>query len=862
MAKKDSSLDKILTNIEVLGTLISGGIEDTKVDRSVKQSVNDLNQRFQKNIGRSLSPSTISAIDMIQQDTSADAKSTVNDSTVEYERRKKAVEITKLVAGIDDPNIFNLFELEERDRFIRYADARGVSQLMPELVTTFEIYNSAIVSPDDFNGHKSFSVDYLGYDPDNIHVDNAVIVKDKNKLDDMVKYAISESIMIGDSFILNIPMEKALRVVAAHLPDLQPLDESAGSKIDIDAVVKNLIENIKRSYIDSSDSIEDFDYRDFIYREDYRYESELMPRLDEYLNESGAYGAELVNVDTQESQRLPPIYENSDEFLRDFNSVVSKYLVIDRDAVDYVTMQCIENGSLDKNIRSVLTREKNNLGNTSRGARRQSLLTPEDTLPGSLIKHLPPTRVIKLYSSGRVHGYLYYEEDLLGNMRGSLSDMPSVYSSGGIDVAGTARLRSLLGRTGGTRSDENANSSMKSKFLVDMFGSVLSRRVDKTKLMSNPDYAKFVQNILSDYVLQNKRVRVTFFEAEEVVHFAPNLNPIDGYGRPITNMVLFYCKLIVGLVTNALVWNIKRNRETNAWYVDMGLEDNDQEVVMNLARDIKSRDISLSSFASLGNTLTTAGAMNDWIIPVYDGKKPVERESLPVGSGDRTMNNEFIEYLVKAVLSAVVIPPAVAGIDDVEFARALAMQHGRFLRKVALLQSDFIEPASALLRLAYLHEYQPGRWKQSYLNMSRNTLDYLADTEVRSYIMGLIGSSKPKEFKVDDEKKANEINISLLFMRFTQPSGLNVQIMNDALQNVVAFCDQLKILYLGENTEDETLGVIFKRGLVKFHMPGLPWDKYDKILEDSKSISNIIANERSKDDENEDKEDGYIDDGE
>jgi hypothetical protein len=858
MAKKQSSgtIDNLLKQSQLLQTMVTGTPGNIR-DR-IDQSVRDINSRIQSLTGHNISQSKVRAMEVL--------KSTIgsNDDSQNSQSTKKLVDISRLIMGINDTSTFQAFQLEEEDRFLRYEDSMGVARLMPELVTGFGIYVSSIISPDQFSGYQSFGFDYLGHDPDSIITGQIESIKTTYGLEKVFKKAISRSLMIGDAFILILPLEKALRTVFAQLPNLKPVAESFdGSAITPEYIREQLAEylgqEVKRNVLQES-----YDWHSINEELDEKWRMDDNT-INTRLLESGAYGMEVEKGEVTE--QLPPLYTKPEEFIQDFNTVCKSFITFTPSQEVYAGMQVLEDLDNDKLNGLVSKFIKNNSGHSSDSINGTAphIFDSDTHVAGSLLKDLQPSQVIKLYSNGRTHGYLYYEEDLSPSHMGG-TDLPTVYNMGAPDAQSTSRLRGILNRSRVTRDPDSMPTALKQSFLVDMFGTVLSKRVNKTKLLTNPDYGRFVYSILNDYILRNKRIRVTFFESDEVVHFAPNLNEDDGYGRPFTNMVLFYCKLTVALITNTLMWNIKRNRENNMWLVEVGLEDNENEVVMDLVRNLRSKELNMTTLSSLTNTMATAGSMQDMVIPVYDGQKPIERESMVDGSGDRAiMNNDLIEYLIKAILSAIIIPPSVAGIEDVEFARTLSMQHGRFLRQVISYQSDYVEPCSQVYQILYVNEYNPLDWKKHLIDNSDAIIKYLSTNEVISYLRGIIGSKKPEQFlKIldnmqKDDKMTSDVYVSLIVARFTQPSTLNVQMQSENLRNVLEMAESIQQLYLGQSGGDGTLGTIFKLKLVQEHLPTLPWERYQEILDESKAISRQRDEVKSSggDDDGEAEDDGY-----
>jgi hypothetical protein len=72
-----------------------------------------------------------------------------------------------------------------------------------------------------------------------------------------------------------------------------------------------------------------------------------------------------------------------------------------------------------------------------------------------------------------------------------------------------------------------------------------------------------------------------------------------------------------------------RSPEKRAFYLETDLDADTEAVVQSFIRDTKTKDIKMSNFSQDINTImNSVGTFSDYFIPVVDGQKPVEIDTL------------------------------------------------------------------------------------------------------------------------------------------------------------------------------------------------------------------------------------------
>jgi hypothetical protein len=110
-----------------------------------------------------------------------------------------------------------------------------------------------------------------------------------------------------------------------------------------------------------------------------------------------------------------------------------------------------------------------------------------------------------------------------------------------------------------------------------------------------------------------------------------------------------------------------------AFYIETDLDQDAEAVVQSFVRDSKTKEIKMESFNKDFNTvLNSIGCFSDYYIPVVDGNKNVEIDTLQGMNVE--MSNDFLEYLLNTLISGMGLPKEfLSYADQTEFARSLAI---------------------------------------------------------------------------------------------------------------------------------------------------------------------------------------------
>jgi hypothetical protein len=264
------------------------------------------------------------------------------------------------------------------------------------------------------------------------------------------------------------------------------------------------------------------------------------------------------------------------------------------------------------------------------------------------------------------------------------------------------------------------------------------------------------------------------------------------------------------------------------FYIEVDLDADTESVVQSFIRDTKTKDIKMSNFNQDINTImNSVGTFEDYFIPVVDGNKPVEIDTLQGMNIEVT--NDFIEYLLKTMISGMGIPPEyLSYAEQTEFARSLGMMNGKFVRTIIVYQKVFGEQFTKLFRILYKNEY-----------LDDYTLKQKKQTLKKKKIKnkGEIGTVDTKEEKeaVDKETKiANneQFNLNNLEVRFPSPQSLNMTALNEQISNSQQVIEFLVASLVDPNNQELTESV--KREITKEVLSSFDWSKYEDIVDQAK----------------------------
>jgi hypothetical protein len=637
---------------------------------------------------------------------------------------------------------------------ISYKNYEAIYKHIPECATALKIYRDNILSPDDFT-KRIFNYDYVAStDKDLVEKvkKNINEIACKYKLDEKTADIIQQALLYGDAYYAVLSLEDELMTLLK--------DPSVNQGI--------LQENIKM------------------------YDTELSSRtidgLDISLNESEKEAFNIFfnqnNIVINENQ-----INNKNQLTDEIAKFINEHFIIDS---KLSLLQ--ERAEYEYSKRQDFMSDIINPTQKSKDKKKKIDNDPL-YISGSALKYLDPSKVIKLELDDICYGYYYYEEreynttsdvsdsgDYLGSVMGkSQSNMTAMSSTGATIPVGNKTL-----------STENLDAT-KYRLISDVFLNAISKKIDKEYIRHNKQFKDFIYSVVKETQFAKKRIHLTFFTPDEVVHFK-----VD----PVYKNIPFFAKLYLAMLTNMVIINMGRGHDKRLFYVQTGLDEQFEAAISNTIESIKSKEFRLSD-----NDINTVlnlnvGALDDWFIPTnVSGERPIEIETVP-GMDIDIANNTFLDWLRKSMMNGMYIPSnLIDSMVEVDYARTLSAQNANFVRSVVQYQMHLQKDFSNLIRKLYKNEY-----------------------------------------RFNDDGTSNElekIDIDKIEVTFPSPASLNMTNMQEQINTASTMADELSLILVPAQQDGSTddLRMRVKAEVFKKFFPGFDYAFFEDMIHKELAIS-------------------------
>lgn len=161
------------------------------------------------------------------------------------------------------------------------------------------------------------------------------------------------------------------------------------------------------------------------------------------------------------------------------------------------------------------------------------------------------------------------------------------------------------------------------------------------------------------------------------------------------------------------------------------------------------------------------------------------------------MDNDFLNWLSNNIFSGIGLPSAyLTEVENVDFAKTLAMQNSRFIRSIVGEQVTFGFGYSELVRKLFLKEHPE--------------------------------SVDPKAGEKGDDRRM--IDVNSIEVKFPSPVSLNMTNLNDQIANLNTLIDEISDVIDVPEADRELAKPIFKREMLKKYLANLDWDEMEEIM--------------------------------
>lgn len=656
----------------------------------------------------------------------------------------------------------------ERERINRYADYRIIDGYIPQVSRCIDLIANCIISPDDIT-KDSFAVTYPSTDKsiEERFDKNVKDLKKKIKFDSNASQWIRDGAVDGDVFVAVLKLDDEINsmLLREASNDVLPIIENEKNILS----EEELFNNISDSDLSS------------VFLENYASEELL----------------------TKNNVNLKDAKKSREDLLKQIKKTITSKLNNNTVCIDtpYGDMKNFIDGSREK-----LTTNMN----------------------GCLIKTLAPENVVKLdLDSGVTMGYLYIEKYDPSSEFGSegfglgMKDLINGSAGGGDSyISGTSNgenMSNSINQSGNSsldyfdsfKNDKQTNTIVKDKFLTDLFVAGISKKLDKGMIEKNQQFREVIYHLIRKDYLLDKKVKIIFYEAEDIVHYKPNSN--STYGISKLAKILFYAKIFLATLLTQTMQKISRGRDKRIIYVEAGLDEDLEDVVQSVVRDFKAKEIQSDTLKSISTIMRRVGAFEDYYLPKIDGESPVDFES--ISGMDVNVDDEFNQFLLKSIISGMGIPSTyIDSSNEVDFSRSLVMQNSTFVHDIVTYQSVAQPFLSEVFRKAYNYEY----YDEILSNIPKK------DTKKNTVV-------KPSEIHTMN------IDIELISISLPSPQYLNIVNINEQIQNHQNKIEFVTNTYYPEGQEGKEIEKAeFKKVYTKHLITNIDWEDCDKMIAEIK----------------------------
>lgn len=668
--------------------------------------------------------------------------------------------------------------ISEKDRIMAYKNYSAIYEHIPECAQALDVYKDNIMSPDDltkiiFNLKYKGDGTVTGKDIKKKVEERLKTLEEKYNIDDLADEVISSSLMTGDCYVACLSLNKELEDIIT------------------DPVMKNNnLSLINESYLEKMDVSQD---------------NLVVDKSDISLNESAVSVLnEIFNKEPKDDKENKANIDTYKEIIEDaINNNISigspKELLTER--MSYELSNNVDNKKIIGIQTSDINTKKSKKGNSKKD--NEPLY-----ISGSSVKVLDPKKVVELAVDNICYGYYYV------NAETEIPNSTYLGTSSGREVMQQNNLGSNIINTNNTKFTPVSNASSilgtseeKLNIISKIFIDVIAKKVNKDFIRYNKDFKNLIYSLLKqDYIIK-KQVKFTFFTNDEIIAFKV---------PALYRKIVFFAKLYLATLTNALLIKLGRSHDKRVIYVDVGADEAYEQAITQVIQDFKTKEFKMDNINGDINTILrlNPGSFDDYYIPQVNGERPIDIETLQ--GMDVNLNDEFLEWLKKSMLNGIGVPPSlIDSLENVDYARTLSAQNANFLRSVIKYQKKYTKPFSILFRKLYDNEFK--------------------------------FSSDKKE-----DKDSLDINTDLIMVEFPSPATLNSSNLSDQIQvangNADTILNALEPQKLDGSNNDER--EIIRGEILKDLLPAVDWEKYKKILNTKKMeiIKNNVSNPPAQED--------------
>ena len=721
-----------------------------------------------------------------------------NPVTANREKNQSLLELTK---KLENPNngVVNELYAKEKNRINLMDEYDQIVAYIPQLNQALNVLVDNIISPDDFT-KDIFSIFYNDKDITSEDAGNNSIINNLKELNENYKFEnktrklVSDTLKYGDQFVACLKYDTEFTKMFSEDVDYHEiLAEDKGQLLNEDSFLitdsekDQLTELLKEDNYDGdfvndilrmiNENVTFTDNKYAIMEEDILLETEF--KMETFFTDKRMKNIKAVDMKDPEQ---PSLKKPTKKSIKTRGKNSKKSVMFN----DNPLFQNIEEIDYAKQMQDELVDKK-------------AKLSKENSryyINGSYMRVLDPRRVIKIYLNGQTYGYYYIETESAFNTNNGLGQQNPLAKTSTFQLRTSADI--------GLSSNSDKPKDAKTQLILDIFLKNISKKLNKKFILNNDEFKEMLYTLIREDYIVKKKVNIIYLSPDDVEHLYINLQedrgkPGEGYGESVFAKVLFTAKLYLAVLTCTLMMKVSRSADHRAFYIETGLSNDIEGTIQSFVREIKSKEIKISDMGSIDTVLNSVGMFHDYYIPQINGEKTIDIDTVPGQQAD--MENEFLDFLRKAMISGMGIPASfLSYADEMEFARSVSQMNSMFLRTIVSYQKYLGYGFSGIFRKLYRNEYA-----------------YEEEMNVFE--------------KRDSEEKVVSVNYESIEVRFPSPATLNLTNLSEQLNVVREVSDFITTTLLGEaGIADPNKKDSLQRQVVKDLMQNVDWVKYEDML--------------------------------
>ncbi len=379
-------------------------------------------------------------------------------------------------------------------------------------------------------------------------------------------------------------------------------------------------------------------------------------------------------------------------------------------------------------------------------------------IPGYVIRKLERKNVIPIYMEDICLGYYYLELSIDDD----LNNENSLFSTTGF-------MRSTMQRP----SHDNTSQDEMMKYISGK----ISEHIDANFINTNQDLRKEIYTILKyndlvNITEQRADLNVSFFPADDVLHFALKKDPKTHRGISALYNSLIPAKLWIAITQSNAIGLLTRGQDKRIYYVKQTVETNVHKTLMNVINQLQRGNFGIRQLESINNILGIIGRFNEHVVPVGpSGDSPVNFEVMP--GQDIKTNDEFLAGLEEQSIDPTGVPlELVNALKSLDYAIHYTMSNVKFLKLVYKDQTIVEDAASILITEIYNSEFN----KNDELRVNLPAPTFLSMTNgsqlienAKAYINAIVEVEMATE---DDEVRAG---VTRKLLRHFLPNHIDIE---------------------------------------------------------------------------------------